>query len=44
LRKFTEDNGCQVAAIPHMTVTIFIRVVVQTSFAEKKQKQKKKSD
>jgi hypothetical protein len=22
-----EDNGCQVAAIPHMTVTTFIRVV-----------------
>jgi hypothetical protein len=27
-----EDNGCQVAAIPHMTVTTFIRVVYHVTF------------
>ena len=25
--RFTEDNRCQIVAIPHMTITTFIRVV-----------------
>jgi hypothetical protein len=31
---FTEDNGCQVAAIPHMTVATFIRVVYLICIAQ----------
>jgi hypothetical protein len=30
----SEDNGCQVAAIPHMTVTTFVRVVFLICIAQ----------